>query len=94
MSELMKLEELLVKGRMSRREFLSRVSILGLTGAVSPALWRSIAHAETPKKGGTFRIGLSRCQHCRVARSRNLRDRGDQPLHGGRDRQLPDRDRP
>ena len=58
MSELMKLEELLVKGRMSRREFLRRVSILGLTGAVSPALWRSIAHAETPKKGGNFRIGL------------------------------------
>ena len=58
MSELMKLEELLVKGRMSRREFLRRVSILGLTGAVSPAMWRSIAHAETPKRGGTFRIGL------------------------------------
>jgi len=58
MTELMKLEELLVKGQMSRREFLGRVSILGLTGVVSPALWKSIAHAETPKKGGNFRIGL------------------------------------
>ena len=58
MTELMKLEEMLVKGQMSRREFLRRVSILGLTGAVAPALWRSIAHAETPKRGGTFRIGL------------------------------------
>ena len=51
MTELMKLEEMLVKGQMSRREFLRRVSILGLTGAVAPALWRSIAHAETPKRG-------------------------------------------
>ena len=58
MSELMKLEELLTKGRMSRRQFLNRVAVLGLTAAVSPALWTSIAHAETPKKGGNFRIGL------------------------------------
>jgi peptide/nickel transport system substrate-binding protein len=59
MSEIRKLEELLAKGRMSRRQFLSRVSMLGLAGAVSPALWTSIAQAATPKKGGTFRIGLT-----------------------------------
>jgi peptide/nickel transport system substrate-binding protein len=59
MSELKKLEELLFKGRISRRQFLSRLSILGLTGAVSPALWTTIAQAETPKRGGTFRIGLA-----------------------------------
>ena len=58
MSELMKLKELLVKGRLNRREFLSRVSILGLTGAVSPALWTAIVHADSPRRGGTFRIGL------------------------------------
>ncbi len=58
MLELTKLEELLLKGRMSRREFLSRVSILGLTGAISPALWRSMVHAAIPKRGGSFRIGL------------------------------------
>ena len=58
MSELMKLEELLNKGRMSRRQFLNRVAVLGLTAAVSPALWTSIAQAETPQKGGNFRIGL------------------------------------
>jgi peptide/nickel transport system substrate-binding protein len=58
MSELKKLEELLIKGRMSRRQFLGRFSALGLAGAVSPALWKSIAHAATPKRGGTFRIGL------------------------------------
>ena len=53
MSKLMKLEELLLKGRISRSQFLRRLSILGLTGTVSPALWKSIAHAETPKKGAT-----------------------------------------
>jgi peptide/nickel transport system substrate-binding protein len=59
MSEIMKIEELFAKGRMSRRQFLRRVSILGLTGAVSPALWTSLAQAETPKRGGNFRIGLA-----------------------------------
>ncbi|MGB9438226.1 MAG: ABC transporter substrate-binding protein, partial [Desulfobacterales bacterium] len=59
MSELMKVEELLAKGRLNRRQFLKCVSMLGLTGAVSPVLWRSIAQAETPKKGGNFRIGLT-----------------------------------
>jgi peptide/nickel transport system substrate-binding protein len=59
MSELMKLEKLLLKGRISRRQFLRRLSILGLAGTVSPALWKSIAHAGTPKRGGNFRIGLT-----------------------------------
>ncbi len=59
MSELTKLEKLLADGHMSRREFLNRVSILGLAATVSPALWTSIANAGTPKKGGTFRIGLA-----------------------------------
>ena len=59
MSEITKLEELLAKGRMTRRQFLNRVSMLGLAGAVSPALWSSIAHAATPKKGGSYRIGVT-----------------------------------
>ena len=59
MSELLKLEEPMLKGRISRRQFLKRLSILGLTGAISPALWRSGAHAMAPKKGGNFRIGLA-----------------------------------
>jgi peptide/nickel transport system substrate-binding protein len=58
MSNLTKLEELLLAGRMSRRQFLHRVSILGLTGAVTPALWKSVAQAATPKKGGNYRVGL------------------------------------
>jgi len=38
MSELMKLEKLLAKGRMSRREFLSRVSMLGFGGGCLPGV--------------------------------------------------------
>ena len=59
MSELMKLEELLLTGRINRRQFLGRLSVLGLAGAVSPSLWKTIALAETSKKGGNFRIGLT-----------------------------------
>ncbi|MBW2412281.1 MAG: twin-arginine translocation signal domain-containing protein, partial [Deltaproteobacteria bacterium] len=59
MTELKKLEELLAQGRMTRRQFLNRVSLLGLAGAVSPALWTSLAQAATPKRGGIYRIGLS-----------------------------------
>lgn len=63
MSELMKLETLLLEGRISRRQFLRRLSILGLAGTVSPALWKSIARAETPKRGGQFSHRPYRWQH-------------------------------
>ncbi len=58
MSERMKLEKLLASGRISRRQFLNSMSILGLTAAFSPALWPTTGHAAIPKRGGTFRIGL------------------------------------
>jgi len=59
MSKLKELENLLVQGRITRREFLARVSALGLTAALSPALFSSTVHAGTPKKGGRFRQGWS-----------------------------------
>ncbi len=59
MSELEKFEDLLLKGRITRRQFLARVSLLGLAGVATPALWKSTVHAATPKKGGHFRIGMS-----------------------------------
>jgi peptide/nickel transport system substrate-binding protein len=59
MSEIMRLEELLNKGKISRRQFLRNLSILGLAGAVSPALWNSRAQAQTPKRGGVFRFGIA-----------------------------------
>jgi peptide/nickel transport system substrate-binding protein len=59
MKEQKKLEEKLFHGRISRREFLTRVSALGLTVAVSPALLTKQAGAVVPKKGGRLRIGIT-----------------------------------
>lgn len=61
MSKLKELEEMLSKGKISRREFLIRSSALGLTAALSPALLGTPAHAQTPKKGGRLRQGLGEC---------------------------------
>lgn len=58
MFELKKLENLLTHGKITRREFLRRVSALGLTAALSPALMSMPAQAATPKKGGRFRMGI------------------------------------
>jgi peptide/nickel transport system substrate-binding protein len=59
MSELKKFEKLLAEGKITRREFLAKVSVLGLAAAVSPALLSKSADAATPKKGGRFRMGLT-----------------------------------
>ncbi len=58
MSIQKELEDLLVKGKITRREFLARASALGLSVALSPALLTRPTHAATPKKGGHLRIGL------------------------------------
>jgi len=59
MSKLKELEKLLSHGKITRREFLARVSALGLAVAVSPALLPARAKAATTKKGGRLRLGLS-----------------------------------
>jgi peptide/nickel transport system substrate-binding protein len=59
MSTLKELEKLLTQGKITRRDFITRVSALGLIAAASPALMSTPAKAATPKKGGRFRIGLS-----------------------------------
>ena len=56
MSVLEDLERLLTEGKITRREFLQRVSALGLAAAVSPALLPARAKAATPRKGGTVRM--------------------------------------
>jgi peptide/nickel transport system substrate-binding protein len=58
MPGLKELEALLKNGTLSRREFLGRVSALGITAALSPALFSKAALAATPKKGGRFRMGM------------------------------------
>ncbi len=57
MSRLKELEHLLTDGKITRREFMTRVSAIGLATAVSPALLGSTAEAAGPKKGGRMRIG-------------------------------------
>ena len=59
MSKIKELEQLFTKGKISRRDFLARVSVLGLTVAISPALLSTSAYAATPKKGGRLRIGMA-----------------------------------
>ena len=58
-SSLKQLEELLAQRRINRREFLTRVSALGLTAALAPGFWNASANAGTPQKGGRFRIGVA-----------------------------------
>ena len=58
MTTLKELESLLSRGQISRREFLARMSALGLTAALSPVLSTTPARA-VPKKGGKLKLGLS-----------------------------------
>ena len=57
MSELKVLERLLAEGKISRREFLVRLSALGISAALLPGLQGTPAYAATPKKGGRLRLG-------------------------------------
>ena len=54
MTSLDRLEELFSEGKINRRQFLARAAALGLTAAVSPALFSKPAGAAAPKKGGHF----------------------------------------
>lgn len=59
MSEIEKFEQMLKHGKLTRREFISRTAALGLTAAISPALFSTPAKAAAPKKGGRLRLGVS-----------------------------------
>jgi peptide/nickel transport system substrate-binding protein len=61
MSKLKELELLFAEGKISRREFIVRVSALGLMAAVSPALLGKKAEAATPKRGGRVVLGSAGC---------------------------------
>ncbi|MDH3472251.1 MAG: ABC transporter substrate-binding protein [Rhodospirillales bacterium] len=58
MANLAELERLLRAGRIGRREFLARASLLGAASLVAPSLMSASARAAGPKKGGHFRVGL------------------------------------
>ena len=57
MNELKKIESLMRYGKISRRDFISRMSALGLAVAASPLLNVGTVLADTPRRGGRLRIG-------------------------------------
>lgn len=46
------------KGRISRRDFMSRTAAMGLSAGLATALMSAAARAEEPKKGGVIKIGM------------------------------------
>jgi len=52
-------ETILKQGKITRREFVARLSALGLTAALSPGFFSTSAQASQPKKGGRLRTGLA-----------------------------------
>ena len=59
LKERKRLESLFELGQIGRREFMKRLSALGLSVALSPALFTTSANASSPKKGGIFRTALA-----------------------------------
>jgi peptide/nickel transport system substrate-binding protein len=59
MSKLRKLEKMVTTGKISRREFITRMSALGLAAAISPAIFTNAAYAAKPKNGGVLRIACT-----------------------------------
>jgi len=59
MSELSRLTKLFNENKISRRQFITQVSALGLAAAISPALLAGTAQASVPKKGGRMVIGVT-----------------------------------
>jgi len=60
MSELQQLEKLYTEGKISRRKFITGVSALGLTAAISPLMFAGCdtkETAKTSKKGGRLIMG-------------------------------------
>ena len=57
MSELKQLKRLLTEGKITRRDFLARLSALGISATLSPALLATSVNAATPQKGGRLRLG-------------------------------------
>ncbi|MEK9942369.1 MAG: hypothetical protein VW771_07825, partial [Gammaproteobacteria bacterium] len=56
-AEISRLQKRVAKGAMTRREFMTRMSAMGLSAA-APALYMQSAMAA-PKQGGRFRQGVT-----------------------------------
>lgn len=62
MKKLNFLTSLAQTGQLSRREFLTRASALGVSAFAANTLYSTAAQAETPNKGGHFKIGSAQGQ--------------------------------
>jgi peptide/nickel transport system substrate-binding protein len=58
-SELEYWTQQIVKGRISRREFMGRAAALGVTTALATTMLSAAGVAATPKKGGSAKFGLA-----------------------------------
>ncbi|MDJ0684797.1 MAG: ABC transporter substrate-binding protein [Alphaproteobacteria bacterium] len=47
-----------LSGKLDRRRFMEGAMATGLTAAAASTLWSKKVAAETPKKGGTYRVGV------------------------------------
>ena len=59
MTTLKELERAFRKNQISRRDFMAQATALGGSLALSTSLASGSALAETPKRGGTLRVGCS-----------------------------------
>src|SRR5271165_3107408 len=59
MSELDDWQARLARGAISRREFMGRAAALGASSLAISTMLETARAAETPKKGGALRLGLS-----------------------------------
>jgi len=46
------------RGRINRRDFMSRTAAMGVSASVAGSLWAGTAAAQEPKKGGVIRVGM------------------------------------
>ena len=56
--ELKYLSKKVVAGTLNRRDFLGRASALGVSAAFAGTLLSDAAHAQTPNRGGTLKVGI------------------------------------
>ena len=59
MNELKHLRQLVHSSDISRREFIRRAAALGVGASVAGALLAESALADTPRKGGTLKLGMT-----------------------------------
>jgi len=59
MKTIQELNHLVSTGKITRREFIGRMSAFGAAAALSPILYNQSAFASVPKKGGRLRLGMA-----------------------------------